>query len=134
MVDCKLYRRYPLSSAFIVIIWTLCLIPVFPETPLDGVPLMDKWTHFVMYGTFTATIWFEYLRQHQTKNASKLFLFAFLAPIAMGGIVELTQAYCTGGRRSGEWLDFAANSIGVVLGSVIGILLAPCFARGRKET
>ena len=53
----------------------------------------------------------------------RLFLFAFLAPIAMGGLVELAQAYCTGGRRSGEWLDFLANSLGVCLGELIGLFL-----------
>lgn len=33
-----------------------------------------------------------------------------------------TQAYCTGGRRSGEWLDLAANATGVVLAAFIGAL------------
>jgi hypothetical protein len=41
----------------------------------------------------------------------------------MGGLVELAQAYCTGGRRSGEWLDFLANSLGVCLGVLIGLFL-----------
>ena len=41
-------------------------------------------------------------------------------------------ATCTGGNRSGDWLDFAANSIGVVVGNVIGMLLAKCFAKDKK--
>lgn len=64
----------------------------------------------------------------------RLFLWAFLAPVAMGGLVELAQAYCTGGRRSGEWFDFVANSVGVVLGTLIGILLAVFRAKARKDT
>lgn len=132
-------RRYPLSVSLIVVIWVLCLIPTFPETPLDDFSLIDKWTHLVMYGTLVAVIWWEYLRQHRTKslgslNAKRLFLWAFLAPVAMGGLVELAQAYCTAGRRSGDWFDFLANSVGVVLGTLIGILLAVFRAKGRTDT
>ena len=39
----------------------------------------------------------------------------------MGGVIELVQAYCTT-NRSGEWLDFLADSLGVGLGALIGLL------------
>jgi hypothetical protein len=41
----------------------------------------------------------------------------------MSGLLELLQAYCTGDHRSGDWLDFAANSLGVILGTAIGLLM-----------
>ncbi|MBQ4484631.1 MAG: VanZ family protein [Prevotella sp.] len=127
-------KRYPLSTTLIVVIWVLCLIPSLPETPLDYFSLIDKWTHLAMYGTLVVVIWWEYTRQHPTLKSRRLFLWAFLAPVAMGGLVELAQAYCTGGRRSGEWFDFVANSVGVVLGTLIGILLAAFRAKARKDT
>ena len=127
-------KRYPLSTTLIVVIWVLCLIPTVPETPLNSFSLIDKWTHLVMYGTLVVVIWWEYTRQHPTLKPLRLFLWAFLAPVAMGGLVELAQAYCTGGRRSGEWFDFVANSVGVVLGTLIGILLAAFRAKARKDT
>jgi VanZ family protein len=98
-------------------------MPIPEQVPLKDVPMMDKWTHFVMYGTLCLTIWIEYLKRHKKTNKKRIFLFAIIAPILMSGIIELAQAYCTGGRRSGELLDFAANSIGVGLGNAIGILL-----------
>lgn len=82
----------------------------------------------VMYGVLTLVIWFDYRRSHQQFNAWKLFLFAFLAPIAMGGILELMQAYLTT-CRSGEWLDFVANTIGVCIGTTIGLLSATLLKR-----
>ena len=86
------------------------------------VPLADKWTHMVMYGALTLAIWFDYRRSHKHWNTAKLVLLAFLAPIAMGGILELIQAHLTT-CRSGEWMDFAANTIGVCLGTVGGLLM-----------
>ena len=119
-----LVRHYPISSFYLLIIWVLSLAPVFPETGLEDVPFIDKWTHLVMYGGTCITIWMEYLRRHQTINWKKIVLLAIIAPILMSGLLELLQAYCTGGHRSGEWLDFAANSLGVVLAAVVGIIIA----------
>ena len=130
----NLSRRYPLTSVLVAVIWVICLVPIPEDVPLGDVPMMDKWTHFVMYGTLCIVMWWEYLRQHEKTNAGRLVLLAFLAPIVMSGLIELAQAYCTGGNRSGDWLDFAANTIGVVLGNVIGILLAAFRARGRRDT
>ena len=129
-----LVKRYPVSSLLVVSIWIICLLPIPENVPLGDVPMMDKWTHFVMYGVLCTVVWWEYLRRHRQKNASKLFLLAFLAPIVMSGLIELAQAHLTGGNRSGDWLDFLANNIGVVLGNVIGILLATFRAKGRKGT
>ena len=60
MFIAKKIKNYPLSSLLVVAIWVVCLIPV-PETPLNDVCFIDKWTHFVMYGSLTTVIWFEYL-------------------------------------------------------------------------
>lgn len=51
----------------------------------------------------------------------------------MSGLIEILQANCTGGRRSGEWLDFAANTVGATIGVAIGILLAEILSKRRKD-
>lgn len=115
-------RRYPITLLLAVSIVFLSLLPI-PDIKMPvQVPLADKWTHMVMYGVLTLVIWFDYRRSHQQCNAWRLLLFAFLAPIAMGGILELMQAHLTT-CRSGEWLDFVANTIGVCLGTIMGILM-----------
>ena len=115
-------RRYPITILLILAITLLSLLPI-PDIKMPvPVPLVDKWTHMVMYGVLTLVIWLEYKRAHQQNNAWRLFIFAFLAPIAMGGILELMQAYLTT-CRSGEWLDFVANSSGVCIGTIGGLAM-----------
>ena len=125
----SIIKRYPLSIACIALVWYLSIWFMPPEElELPDINFLDKWTHFVMYGGTCSVIWFEYLRHHNTLNKKKLFLWAWLAPILMSGVLELLQEYATN-TRSGEWFDFAANSLGVTLGAVFGLLLAAFRAR-----
>lgn len=133
----KLLRHYPLSLFIALVIWVLCLIPI-PETPLSHVRLIDKWTHIAMYLVFTLSLWLESIygshypwlneKRHQEAERSLMplyvsFIYFFLIPSLMGGLIELAQAYCTGGRRSGDWLDWLADTIGVVLATILGTIV-----------
>lgn len=141
-------RFYPLSCLFVAAIWVACFMTV-PKTPLDDVAFMDKWVHFLMYGSTCAVIYLERERRDRTKSVTgakatkkpdggkrkKLvsrLAYSWLAPVMMSGLIEILQATCTGGRRSGDWLDFAANTVGATLGVATGILLAACHATCRK--
>ena len=118
----KHLRRYPFSAVCLTLIWILSLTPFFPETPLDGVEFIDKWTHLVMYGGTAGVMWYEHLRAHRQPVWRHLLVYAVRGMIVLGGIIELIQAYCTT-TRSGEWLDFYADSVGVLLGAGIGLLM-----------
>ena len=132
-------RVYPLSTFCILLIWVLSLTPFFPETPLDNVDFIDKYTHFIMYGGTCAVIWWEHLR-HCRKEARRqgrqgalrpnlrALTIAMLCMVLLGGLMELLQAYATT-TRSGEWLDFWADSLGVLLGCGVGALLRVCCYR-----
>lgn len=121
----KILKEYPLSCFLTLIIWIVCLIPI-PETPLDDFSMIDKWTHFVMYGSLTLVIWMERYRLlhfDQTKMlAPGLICGGVLMPMAMGGLIELAQAYLTT-CRSGDWLDFVCNVLGVVVGISISCMI-----------
>lgn len=125
-------KRYPLSILCIVLIWILSLMPFFPETPFDQVEFIDKWTHLVMYGGTCSVIWWEYLRNHQILDGEKLFFYAWLCPALMSGLLELLQEYCTFGHRNGDWLDFAANTMGVTLGALIGLLMYQLWFKRKR--
>lgn len=129
------FRRYPITFLLAFAIVLLSLLPIPDVRTTVEVPLMDKWAHMVMYGVLTLVIWLEYIKAHRQMRGRRLLLLAFLAPIAMGGVLELMQAYLTT-CRSGEWLDFVANSIGAVVGAGCGLLASRLWERscGRQRT
>lgn len=136
----KFIGDYPLSLLLTVIIWVLCFINV-PETPLENITLMDKWTHIAMYLVLGIVIFWESNRKRkramppvQEMKKAKVVLWTFVLPALMGGLIEILQANCTGGRRSGDWLDFAADSIGAALALAICMLPAKCRAKGGKDS
>lgn len=155
-------RKYPFSVSCILCIWLLCLAPV-PETPLNSINMIDKWTHVVMFGGLTFTIWAEYGREHITSDSqtdgrkpschnetaqqsrarqphyntidkAKLLLWGFIAPIMMGGAIEIAQSTCTGGNRSGDFIDFIADAIGVCIGALTGIPLALMLSKRNRDS
>lgn len=101
-------KKYPLSFVIIIVIWVVCLIPV-PDTPLSDFNLVDKWTHFVMYGIFSFIV---------CRECGSISWKTILLPILMGILVELAQNYLTT-CRSGEVADGIANTIGVLLGNTM---------------
>jgi VanZ family protein len=116
-------KRYPLSNVVATAIVILSLIPI-PEVPqLENISLLDKWVHMVMYGGLCVIIWWEYLHQHRSIHWRRALVGAGLLPVALGGGLELAQKYLTT-CRSGEWLDFMANSVGVVLAALVAVILA----------
>jgi hypothetical protein len=89
-----------------------------------------------LYFCTCGVIWTEYLRHHPRNQQSstfswrKLIRWGWLAPIIMGGLIELAQTYCTGGMRSGDWLDFLANATGTTLMLGVGTLWVWFRAKG----
>lgn len=116
----NILKHYPLTLLCTIAIWILSLIPI-PETPLDDVAFIDKWTHLVMYGTLTLLLGAEMAHNNHTISLKQFIIRVLPWPALMGGLVEIVQATCTNGVRSGDWLDFLADAIGGFLGFAIAI-------------
>ena len=129
----QIAKSYPFSTFLIIAIWVICLVPI-GETPISHVELGDKWAHALMYMILSAVIIAEYAHRHRRVGWQRITLAALVMPIAMGAMIELAQAYLTFGHRSGEMLDWIADSIGSAISSFIGIPLASCLARWRRDT
>lgn len=117
-------KRYPFTIICVALIFYFCLFFGAPEIHLEGVPFIDKWTHFVMYGGTTGVFWLEYWHNHLRRNTTYsplcLTMLSLVAPTLLGGLIEILQAYCTNGTRNGDWVDFWADIIGVLLGYLLG--------------
>ncbi len=124
-------KHYPFSILTAVTIVALSLYPFTDIKITVDIPLMDKWTHMVMYGGLCSVIWVEYLKRHRRISLLDTGFWAVLLPILMGGTLELMQAYLTS-TRSGEWLDFLANSIGVCIAGVLGSTLLRLIVKPRN--
>ena len=114
--------KYPFSCIIVIGTWILCFMTI-PETPLNSVRFIDKWTHSLIYLVLGISISLEYLRNTKQPSPKFIIVWVWLMPIIMGGLIEVLQSYCTNGNRSGEWLDFFADAIGSTIAVLIGILL-----------
>ena len=117
--------RYPLSIAIILLVTFLSFFKP-PSTDLDNVPGIDKLVHTGMYFVMASFLWWEFYKGQKNTHAPiwHAWVGAFLCPLLYGGIVELLQEYCIE-HRGGEWLDFAANSAGVIIAAVVGYYFLP---------
>lgn len=121
--------HYPLTAISAIVITVLSVIPIPDDAPFADVALIDKWAHFLMYGGMTCAMWIDYYkRAESSKIKLGLVLSSALIPTALGGLMELVQAYLTT-CRTGDWLDFYADIVGVVIGTVVGIALMRPFTR-----
>ena len=119
--------KYILSILATLGIIIISVIPIPEVPPVEKIPLWDKWVHFLMYGGLCSVYWFDYLRHGHSRRAYvKWMLLIVAAPVALGGILELAQSYLTT-CRNGDWIDFIANSVGVLLAIPIGLFLIPRF-------
>ena len=125
--------RYPFSIAIILLVTFLSFFKP-PKTDIDDVPGIDKLVHTAMYFVMAGLLWLEFYRGQKKTNAPILhaWIGAFLCPLIYGGVVELLQQYCTE-HRGGEWLDFAANSLGVILAAVAATFILPKLLKKTKS-
>ncbi len=114
-------KHYPLTLLVVCAICVLSLCKM-PETELDDVPFIDKWTHLIMYGGLCSVIWLEYAKNHRPVVLCRRLWWTIVFPLALSGLMEILQAYCTE-TRNGDWMDMAANSLGVALGTLLGYLV-----------
>lgn len=117
----KWIRRHPISVILILVIWYLSLFTP-PKTELANVRFIDKWAHLLMYGSLAFVLWMEDWRVRKASPSMPRTLALYIGPVAMSGLIELAQAYCTT-DRSGDWLDLAANAIGALAGIVLSGML-----------
>jgi len=113
----KLLLKYSLLFAILwtIIIFVLCSTPgkYIPTTSWLELLSFDKFVHASIFFTLTClwlTVWFR-----ANKLSTTTFLLTIFACVAYGGMLEIMQATVFS-QRSGDWLDFIANTFGCLMG------------------
>jgi len=91
----------------LMLLVSIATLSLWPAAYLPNVPGTDKTHHFIAYA---ALILPTALRQ------PKNYLTIIVGFLAFSGAIELIQPYV---NRYGEWLDMAANTLGLVSGWVL---------------
>ena len=102
------------SGTLIIVITVLSL---FPNDALPKIQGNDKLHHFIAYCLAILPL-----------AIARRRLALWLAPVIIvySGMIELVQPYS---NRYAEWADLGANSLGVVLGLLIGWFIGPSIMR-----
>ena len=111
-------KNYPTSIITIAIIIYLSFFTP-PETNAPDIPYLDKIVHFCMYGGLSTLLWIEYFWHHNEVNWTRLVVGGMICPTLMSGLIEIGQSTLTT-TRTGDWMDFVANTLGVLVASLIG--------------
>ena len=125
-------KKYPVSLLIIAAVIYLSFFRP-PSLEVGTIPGFDKFVHFCMYGGLSGVLWIEFLRSHRLHDTPwwHAWIGAFLCPIAMSGLIEILQQYCTT-YRSGDWFDFLANTCGVLVATGIAFFVIRPRMMNRK--
>ncbi len=114
-----------------IIILILTGLPgsLFPRVkPAIG---LDKVAHILMYAGFAYACLWGYRKQFVSNGLAykkRAILLTVIISIAYGGLTEIMQETITLLRRSGDWRDLIADTIGTAL----GVLVFYLFFRRKK--
>lgn len=128
----KTIKEYILTTLVTVAIVVLSTIPIPEHPPLGDVPLIDKWVHMVMYGGLVFVMWIDHVVRNKRMFVWSARIIMMLYAIALGGAMELVQAYLTT-CRSGDWIDFEADAVGALIGILLCVGLNRKFKKTWKE-
>jgi VanZ family protein len=119
----KLQQLMKLAGiGIIVAIWVLSLMPLNQV----AVPGGDKLHHFIAYGSLML-VW---TLLHAEKSITQQLKLAVVF-MAMGVLIECAQGLTT--YRFFEWADALANSIGVILGWLMGRITTPYWLKLKQR-
>ena len=98
----------------------ITILSLWPLNNLPKVPGTDKTHHFIAYTVLMFPVAF---------SKPKRWILIGVFFIAYSGAIELIQPYV---NRYGEWLDLAANAIGVLCGVILAELMTSLLKRLNK--
>ncbi|WNZ54215.1 VanZ family protein [Microbulbifer sp. MKSA007] len=100
---------------------TITSLSLFPLPEVPNIPGTDKTNHLIAYSALMFPV--------ALRRPSYWWLIGLFFVLWSGGI-ELLQPYV---NRTGEWLDFVANTAGILSGALIAWMLGKFGLREYKS-
>lgn len=127
----RILRYIPtILAAGVITYFSLLREPHFRIIPPITIPHIDKLVHLLMYMFLSAVFSFDLKRDKQTMTV--ILTLSVLVPTIYGGIIEILQERFFY-PRTGEWLDWAADAIGALIGIYIYIVLTKYMYKNITE-
>ncbi|MDX2172338.1 MAG: VanZ family protein [Bacteroidota bacterium] len=108
----KVLLKYSIlfSIVWATIIFILCATPgqYIPSTNWLELLSFDKFVHASIFFILCTLLFIVAIKYNQSKM---IIISYFALSVLYGGLLEIMQARCFS-HRSGDWLDFFANSFG----------------------
>ena len=124
------FIKQHIFSIIVGIIVTYLSVMWVEDLPKIEIPNVDKPVHFLMYATFTISILLDRALL-QRKKIAWWYLFAPLAAMAYGGLMEIVQHFLY--WRSASIWDFLANDIGATIGTAGFALIYFIITRNPRQ-
>ena len=115
----KFFCRYWKTMTVAGIILYACLLRE-PRFSLPTLMHGDKWMHMLAYALLGAMAWWD--STSSGNSGWRRATIAIMFPIIYGGIIEWLQELWFY-PRTGDWIDWAADTIGVLIGCTITIVV-----------
>ena len=118
MINYFLKKSFLLSILWTVIIFGLCCTPgrFIPSSNWLELLSFDKFVHATIFFVLTS-LWFITIINKQ-KTSFLFITLVIISCICYGGLLEIMQSTIFS-QRSGDWLDFIANSFGCLLAFIV---------------
>ena len=124
----RIFQYIPPYFTTLIVFLAVCYLSLAPDPMPESqsifdFPGSDKVMHFVMYCGLTATFCFDYYRSPTHRYNERIgFSITFIVATIAGGIIEILQHTMNMGR-SGDVIDFLADTVGACVGIGIGVWL-----------
>ena len=86
-----------------------------------NIPHFDKIVHLLIYMIFSLVLAYDIQKSNANISLRRTILIVLFSVMLYGGIMELIQEYLIK-TRSGDWLDFASDTIGIIFAVLLIIL------------
>lgn len=124
----RFINSIPVGTISAVIFSAVLLLTLMPSDgiPSVSIPHIDKAVHFIMFGSLSVVMLFDWSRYVGRVYARQLITVAVLSTVA-GGIIELLQG-AMGMGRGADWFDLLADASGAFLMPVLFYPVIKCLA------